>query len=867
LGGKKIAVFTFDHIGDDLMAQDMSVRPEYRGKGIAKWVYDSLKNKGYNVQRSPHQTDAGAHFWDKNKGAGSKVWEQGVEEGSETNKYHVVVVGHKRSYDVWIDAKNEDVAIIRAQQYVTREHNDTTKRAEVVDMKKGVAEVSDKTLTSYLTKVDADSRKHKSDPTKRSPEKANRSVQGFSRAFNKLDARKATDLVKRVGEAEGDEEGLPHLTPKLASHISQQIDTEGPHAVDKSINWGDGAAEELLAKIKEMLDDYAGIKTEAAKMFEAFEEYVEANNLSENVYDTYSDEQIITEVAAWQKKSGKNKNGGLNKKGVASYRREHPGSKLQTAVTTKPSKLKKGSKAAKRRKSFCARMGGMKGPMKDEHGKPTRKALALRKWHCESVEQFESLIQQTILEAGITKSLHTQNPCWKGYHPVGTKKKGGRTVPNCVPTSEAANPAQQAAVAIAKKKKQGVAEGSLEEIDRRGFLKGLGAAALAGTGGKVFWDRNQGTAKIIRPMLGLYYYCKSPESTIDVWTCNKVDDSIKKFTSTNPDIPGHGSDAKATLKIYWSQTKDSLDEVKQQDPKKWAGHMEWYKQNASKIISEFDNLMEFNESVEQGVAENTGVTDYNPKSQGGTRKELLAKYHKTKNHKDAEAARKAGATQKELQGVAEEQLNELDLFDKQKSYFKMGNGQWIVANYRNVGSLNGPAYDQTFFKSLQWLPQNVSQALGLDSKLANKGPYVTNLYDFTDKNALDHSNANKELIDAIENWVVKNPPAAPSKVQQGVTKVQDLAETRLYYTIKATLTESLINDFNMKQDTDGWYLTTESGRYSILEAHRAFGAPKIKEVKLKEVNINLADFTGSAATVGSQNNISPIGSKKTNKGF
>jgi len=94
------------------------------------------------------------------------------------------------------------------------------------------------------------------------------------------------------------------------------------------------------------------------------------------------DDDTLLETAAWQKKSGKNKNGGLNKKGVASYRREHPGSKLQTAVTTKPSKLKKGSKAAKRRKSFCARMGGMKGAMKDDNGKPTRKALALRKWNC-----------------------------------------------------------------------------------------------------------------------------------------------------------------------------------------------------------------------------------------------------------------------------------------------------------------------------------------------------------------------------------------------------------------------------------------------------------------------------------------------------
>ena len=86
--------------------------------------------------------------------------------------------------------------------------------------------------------------------------------------------------------------------------------------------------------------------------------------------------------AAWQRKEGKNPEGGLNAKGVASYRKENPGSKLQTAVTTKPSKLKPGSKSAKRRKSFCARMGGMPGPMKDEKGRPTRKALSLRKWNC-----------------------------------------------------------------------------------------------------------------------------------------------------------------------------------------------------------------------------------------------------------------------------------------------------------------------------------------------------------------------------------------------------------------------------------------------------------------------------------------------------
>lgn len=51
--------------------------------------------------------------------------------------------------------------------------------------------------------------------------------------------------------------------------------------------------------------------------------------------------------AAWQRKEGKDPDGGLNQKGVESYRRQNPGSKLQTAVTKDPSKLKKGSKDAK----------------------------------------------------------------------------------------------------------------------------------------------------------------------------------------------------------------------------------------------------------------------------------------------------------------------------------------------------------------------------------------------------------------------------------------------------------------------------------------------------------------------------------------
>jgi len=79
-------------------------------------------------------------------------------------------------------------------------------------------------------------------------------------------------------------------------------------------------------------------------------------------------------------KGHKSSTGGLTQKGRDAYNAK--GANLKAPVTTPPSKLDPDSKAAKRRKSFCARMGGMEGPMKDDKGRPTRKALALRKWNC-----------------------------------------------------------------------------------------------------------------------------------------------------------------------------------------------------------------------------------------------------------------------------------------------------------------------------------------------------------------------------------------------------------------------------------------------------------------------------------------------------
>ena len=79
------------------------------------------------------------------------------------------------------------------------------------------------------------------------------------------------------------------------------------------------------------------------------------------------------------KKAYQNKEGGLNQKGRDYFKRTE-GANLKPPVSAK--EAAKSPTAAKRRKSFCARMSGVSGPMKDDKGRPTRKALALKKWDC-----------------------------------------------------------------------------------------------------------------------------------------------------------------------------------------------------------------------------------------------------------------------------------------------------------------------------------------------------------------------------------------------------------------------------------------------------------------------------------------------------
>lgn len=91
----------------------------------------------------------------------------------------------------------------------------------------------------------------------------------------------------------------------------------------------------------------------------------------------------------WQKVNKKDRTDGMSRKAVKAYRREHPGSKLKTAVTTKPSKLKRGSKASKRRKSYCSRSAGQQKMHHINCRKTPDKAIckARRRWNCESTDK------------------------------------------------------------------------------------------------------------------------------------------------------------------------------------------------------------------------------------------------------------------------------------------------------------------------------------------------------------------------------------------------------------------------------------------------------------------------------------------------
>jgi hypothetical protein len=160
-------------------------------------------------------------------------------------------------------------------------------------------------------------------------------------------------------------------------------------------------------------------------------------------YETWTTDVILEKVAAWQRKEGKRESGGLNQKGVDSYRRDNPGSKLKTAVTTKPSKLKKGSKSANRRKSFCARMSGMKKKLtsaKTANDPDSRINKSLRKWNCSYEPEGTPIMEKDAALDFVRKQIE--------------KKHGKGAIYDGKSKSKSPSPAEKAKSSAERKKRQ-----------------------------------------------------------------------------------------------------------------------------------------------------------------------------------------------------------------------------------------------------------------------------------------------------------------------------------------------------------------------------------------------------------------------------
>jgi len=134
---------------------------------------------------------------------------------------------------------------------------------------------------------------------------------------------------------------------------------------------------DLIESIVEMIAEHNGV--DAEMIWEDLESLTE-----DELYVFAVTSDPLMESEAWQKANKRDKTDGMSQKAVNTYRREHPGSKLKTAVTTKPSKLKKGSKASKRRKSYCSRSRGQMKMHSISCAKTPDKAIckARRRWNC-----------------------------------------------------------------------------------------------------------------------------------------------------------------------------------------------------------------------------------------------------------------------------------------------------------------------------------------------------------------------------------------------------------------------------------------------------------------------------------------------------
>ena len=182
----------------------------------------------------------------------------------------------------------------------------------------------------------------------------------------------------RKGAAEREKKHDAAEKEMKARHARGEEDMKGSiDRLEKHINTKEGLHQEfdmIESIIEQIADQHA----------------VDAELVWEDLTSLTDDELYVFAVTSemvnedWQKANKRDKTDGMSQKAVNSYRRENPGSKLKTAVTTKPGKLKKGSKASKRRSSYCSRSAGQQKMHNISCSKTPDKAIckARRRWNC-----------------------------------------------------------------------------------------------------------------------------------------------------------------------------------------------------------------------------------------------------------------------------------------------------------------------------------------------------------------------------------------------------------------------------------------------------------------------------------------------------
>lgn len=224
---------------------------------------------------------------------------------------------------------------------------------------------------------------------------------GFSQKAHCAGKKKNESIDGEYNDEAGMAQGNLYTIAQAAQGLLDTIDDQ-----DNLPEW----VQEKIAKVEGMLvnvwnylqsqkaqgiDPQVGELAEEFNMIEsaitALAEHngVDAELIWEDL-ESLSDDELYVFAATmpimedWQKVNKKDKTDGMSRKAVKAYRREHPGSKLKTAVTTKPSKLKKGSKASKRRKSYCSRSRGQMKMHNISCAKTPDKAIckARRRWNC-----------------------------------------------------------------------------------------------------------------------------------------------------------------------------------------------------------------------------------------------------------------------------------------------------------------------------------------------------------------------------------------------------------------------------------------------------------------------------------------------------